>query len=532
MSTLRLVGFVLIAVSAWAAPNITGVYNAASWAPVALPNSGIAQGSIFTITGSGLGPTSLQQAFNYPLPTSQGLAGTRVQATVGGVTKDCIMIYTLASQVAAILPSATPTGTGSITLTYQGAQANFAIAVVAGNVGLLGLNQAGSGPGVFTDPSYNVITAVNAAHVGDTLIAWATGLGPIGDNETVAPPQVDLHTGAQVFVGGMPAVVEYAGRGSSPGLDQINFVVPNGVVGCKVSVAVKVAGITSNFVTLPIALSGQNICSDPVAGITASDLQKGQTAGEFRAAGLSLTRLPGSSDKATAGFASFDFNSLIRSYGYNAAGSVGSCLVYESVSDKPNTDDPTVPRFLDAGASVTIKGPGGTQTLSLDSKGNYSARLGGGGTGLPPYLNPGTYTMSGSGGADVGPFSTSLTIPQPVVSNLPTTVGREQDLPITWTRSDGNAAILILGLNYVPLPTAGRAAFVEFLCTADPSAGQFTIPSYVLSTLPPDGVESEGQKGFDLIVASVVASRFTAPGIDAGLFSGVISNTGVAVAIQ
>ncbi len=55
----------LAATAAFAAPNIFGLYNGATWAPVALPNSGVAQGSIFTITGTGLGPAALQQAFSY-----------------------------------------------------------------------------------------------------------------------------------------------------------------------------------------------------------------------------------------------------------------------------------------------------------------------------------------------------------------------------------------------------------------------------------------------------------------------------------
>jgi uncharacterized protein (TIGR03437 family) len=48
------------------------------------------------------------------------LGGTAVRATVNGVAKDLILIYTSAKQVAAILPSDTPEGTGTITVTYNG----------------------------------------------------------------------------------------------------------------------------------------------------------------------------------------------------------------------------------------------------------------------------------------------------------------------------------------------------------------------------------------------------------------------------
>jgi hypothetical protein len=69
-----------------AAPAITGVYNAGSWIPASLPNSGVAQEAYFTVTGSGLGPSTLVVAGSYPLPTTQGQGGTTVQVKVGAAT--------------------------------------------------------------------------------------------------------------------------------------------------------------------------------------------------------------------------------------------------------------------------------------------------------------------------------------------------------------------------------------------------------------------------------------------------------------
>src|ERR1700679_292104 len=111
------------------APAITGIYNAASWLPSNLPNSGVAQGALFTVTGTGLGPSTLLEQFSYPLPTTQGLGVTTIQVNVGGVTETCIMVYTWDLQVTAILPSATPVGNGTLTVSYQGATASFAIQV-------------------------------------------------------------------------------------------------------------------------------------------------------------------------------------------------------------------------------------------------------------------------------------------------------------------------------------------------------------------------------------------------------------------
>src|SRR5580698_6909754 len=96
---VRLVGAIVICVffaaGLTAAPNIAGVYNAASWVVAHQTNSAIAKGAIFTVTGTGLGPTTIQHANSYPLPTTEGLAGTTIQVTVNGVTKNCIMVYRL-----------------------------------------------------------------------------------------------------------------------------------------------------------------------------------------------------------------------------------------------------------------------------------------------------------------------------------------------------------------------------------------------------------------------------------------------------
>jgi len=54
----------------------------------------------------------LFQQASFPLPTIDGLAGVTVQASVGGAIVDCILVSISATEVAAILPSSTPIGTG------------------------------------------------------------------------------------------------------------------------------------------------------------------------------------------------------------------------------------------------------------------------------------------------------------------------------------------------------------------------------------------------------------------------------------
>ena len=111
------------------------------------------------------------------------------------------MIYTIATQVAAIPPSYTPAGTGSLTVSYRGAQGAIAIRVVKNSVGIFAVNEKGSGPGIIANVSYQVRVPTDSAHPGDILVVWATGLGPVTGDETEPPTPVDLGAGVQVFVG-------------------------------------------------------------------------------------------------------------------------------------------------------------------------------------------------------------------------------------------------------------------------------------------------------------------------------------------
>src|SRR5579862_3843380 len=116
------------------APAPAAVLNPASNIPAGLPNSGIAQGSIFVVYGTNLGPANIAQPSALPLPNSLG--GTSISVTVGGTTVNAPLIYSLNSQVAGVLPSSTPTGTGTLTVTYNGANGTTPIQVVQTNFGI------------------------------------------------------------------------------------------------------------------------------------------------------------------------------------------------------------------------------------------------------------------------------------------------------------------------------------------------------------------------------------------------------------
>ncbi len=480
--------FVIVsAVSLRAAPQILQVVNAAAWLPPDLPNSGVAEGAFFTIKGTQLGPATLVQAAIYPLPTTAGLGGTTVTVTVNGTVENCIMYYASNTQVAGIIPSATPVGTGTITVTSTFGSVSAPITIQQRNFGTFTLNQGGSGPAVVTDANYNVITMFNPAYPGEELILWGTGLGPVSGNETEPQTQMDLNTGVQVFVQNQSAQVAYGGRTQFPGEDQINFFVPAGVTGCKVSLAVLVGGVTGNVTTFSVAPQGQPTCGDTYDDLTQANLQKALSAGKFTIGNVALSRIANLNDILVAGYETFTSAELEASYGGFLGPSLNSCLAYEVTGEFLTITDPVTGTFVSGGSSLTLAGPNGLKVMPQVTVGNYSGTVA---DAPSQFIVPGTFGASDGAGLPsngVGPFTWSLTLPPYVQpTNMPSSVNLSQDLTLNWSGGSAYPVVSIFGYSYVTISGTNNA-FAEFVCTAPGSAGTFTVPAVMLNLLPPSG---------------------------------------------
>lgn len=557
---MRLVTFcaVVLALAVTAAaqtPSIRagadGVVNNASYVPRGLPNSSVAQGSIFAIFGSNLGPATLAQQPSYPLQKTLG--GTSVKVTVGGTPVDAIPIYTVAGQVGAVLPSNTPTGDGTVTVTYNGAtSASHPISVVPSSVGIFTLNQAGTGPAVITDTNYNVITINNSAQPGQTLIIWSTGVGPISGNDANQPSPTNL-TGIplQVYIGGSLAPIQYAGRsGCCSGLDQVMVTVPSGVSGCYVSlIVVSNNTVASNGATIPVATNG-GACTD-ANGIVSTDLTAllgksninfgylsvGRSTSQSAAITVGGITIPGSTtttDDASGVFLRYTPQQLTYSQGLFSQASIGSCTVYRYKGSTTQAVDPIKPVYLDAGPSISLTGGTTPQTLTRNATiGFYTLPISGG--TLPSFIpsGGGTFTFSnGSGGADVGAISNaSIALAAPITwTNMDsiTNVNRTQGQPITWSGGNPNTFVEISGISmYLVGTDTSSAEVVGFTCTAPVSAGNFTIPAAVLMQLPPS---SASIGGITIPTGSLSVgnysnpAKFTATGIDLGYVSAYVTN--------
>ncbi len=527
--------------------NADGVVSAATYLASGFPNSGIAQGSIFLVFGSGLGPAAVKQASTFPLPTTAGLAGTSIKVTVGSTSKDAIMLYTVAGQVAAVLPSSTPVGVGTLVLTYNGAASDPApIHVVKSSFGAFTLNQGGSGTAVITTPAFAVVTLLASSKPGDVITLWGTGLGPVTGDEAGGPLPGDLKSlNVKVWVGGAPAQVLYRGRsGCCTGLDQVAIKIPNGVQGCFVPVAVQVGGVISNFPSIPISPNG-NTCSDP-AGLSAAMLQQAANGQNIKVGTILLSRFTSnfkntpigdlvvSQDAGSAFFYSFTPSQLIASRGITALNAFGSCVVWQcrGAACVPDSQALNLTR-LDAGSAITVTGPNGPKPLTKTSTGAYTASLGGG-LNDPNYLDPGSYAVTGPGGSAVKAFTANLSISASPIDfqaqqngqDLSGTISRAQDVNITWHGGGSSGYAVIVGTSTSDATSDAPQVTATFSCTEKNSVGHFTVPSWVLSALPASGTLSQGglsvSNGFLLMGSYPDFATFPATGLDYGFATSLV----------
>jgi uncharacterized protein (TIGR03437 family) len=561
-SSTKILGVFLLVGAAHAQPMITGgPVNAASYALSGLPNANIAQGSMFILFGQNLGPAGQANASSFPLPTQLG--GTSITAKVGGTAVNAIMLYSNSAQVAAILPSSTPIGAGTLTLSFNDKSSNAVpIQVVASTLGIFTRNQSGSGPGVLfnfnSQADQPVNSLVTAAHPGQVLTLWGTGLGKVSGIEADGPLPGNLSVPVSVYVGNQLVTPTYKGRsGCCAGIDQIVFTVPQGVEGCYVSVAVVAGGVISNFATIAVTSSG-TICSDPT-GLSTAALQKVQSGGTLTVADILVANIEVSDPVLGAGEQTVQLGSgHFRHYtasgdvlastrgavgGLDGLPSVGSCnvnsLSYQGYisSAVPSNNDPVNQVGVSAGAALNITGPDGGQQWPQQNKGSAAqpdyaydmqgSIIGGGipnqTSVLPVYLVPGNFTINdGSGGPQVGPFSAMLTIPSSTVTwtneSAFSNISRSSDLTVTWSGGATGGIVGVLGSSADP----STAAEAQFACVTQADAGTFTVPAWVLSALPASATDpSVGAKVGFLTIATTLTSPilFQATGVDVGFFN-------------
>jgi uncharacterized protein (TIGR03437 family) len=470
--------------------SANGILNATGYQTLLAPDT------VFVVFGTGLGPATIAGASapNYPAT----LSGTSINFTPsgGGSPIAAKMVYTLATQVAGLLPSSIAPGNYSVTLTYNGqTSAAQAVAVVARSFGIATSNSAGNGPAQATIGNVNNgislvrMTAgsvsfggftwtLGPAHPGDALVLWGTGGGADAANDTGGTSGDQTAAGNfSVSVNGTAIVPLYAGASSGfPGLWQINFTLPSTIAAdCFAFVQVSAGGQLSNGATIAIAPAGQSSCSGVISPATLSKLDSGS--GNVTMAGLNIGQIEfatGSQTTVGGVINQYTVAEFLLPY---VGPKVGACTVldetYPTGGKEPSAPDAT----LDAGTLV-VSGPGGlAQTV-----GKVATPLG------PVYNSPvsvtngGTYTLSGAGGSQVGPFRISTTFPPGFsVVNFGSlaTINRALPLTINWIGTGFNQVLIQITTQ---LQTSTIHS-VTVTCPVPASLNTFNVPTAALAHL-------------------------------------------------
>ncbi len=226
-------------------PRISGVVSGMSFLPAQ-----IAPGLIFSIFGSGMGPSMPVTAQVQPDQTlAQSLGG--VQVLVNGIS--CPLLYVSDGQINAIAPYALYTkDAATVEVHYNGVISNVVpVDVSPTSPGIFSQSSGGSGPGAILNEDHSLNTTVNPAAKGTIISLFGGGEGqttPQGIDGLIAPigpisslPQPILPIA--VTIGGIPATdITYAGAApqQTAGLLQINVRIPANATSGEVPVVIQI----------------------------------------------------------------------------------------------------------------------------------------------------------------------------------------------------------------------------------------------------------------------------------------------------
>jgi uncharacterized protein (TIGR03437 family) len=452
------------------------------------------------------------------------------------------MVYSMATQVSGLLPSSIAPGTYAVTVTYQTATSSSQnVTVAARSLVLASADSSGNGPAQANDGAVNnsmslirlttgsqsiggTTWTLTPAHPGDPVILWGTGGGADPKNDTGGSSGDQTAEGNfQVNVDGTEITPFYSGTATVyPGLWQVNFDLPADIApDCFASVQVTANGMTSNALTISIAAPGQPTCSssDPTSitnVLSAASLAK-LDAGELIIEGFfGLLKFPGF-EEASGDFLGFTATELAI---INGGPRFGACFVSDitgALSSYPGLPS----KVYNAGNTIALAGPNvaaGTVESIENPPAYYGLEL------TPGTLVPGTYTVTGSGGPDIGPFTATTVFPAsftPTNIGSITTIDHTQPLTITWTESGVNTVQINVTTDAVVGGTADDPVEhnVSVQCHVDASLGTYTIPAAALGKLLLSSNVAELQ-----VIGLTEKNAFTAPvvaggQIDYGYFS-------------
>ncbi len=506
-------------------PVASTVVNAASYSQSFTSTVGhnIAGGSIATVFGTNLA-ASTQTANSTPLPFSLG--GTSV--SVNGVAAP--LFYVSPTQINFQAPSPPMSGGaddppgassahGIVVVTAAGSSAVYTGQGTDSAMGIFTVDGSGCGRGdvlnVNPDGAVSLNSPANSVSPGSYLTVYSTGLGLVygGPPDGSPAPSSPLMTASSGAAGVFDSVIDYTLErynwdGRAPGMigvDQVNVAVPAGTrEGCAVpfQVLAGLYGFISQPVTISVRKGGGTCVDPPMAGYGLITWEK---AVSTTAAGVATE-----TDTVTA--------SLLVAPGMQAPSLLPPAPVENSY--RYFGASCPIPGYRSLGAgTVTVQGPGfgpvpaaasPLQQGQVSGLTMYQAALPAG------TIQPGSLSVTASGGADVGAFQSSVQMP-PEIRFTTALAGIgfpcNQGVTIRWTGGDPNAWVTVSQL-FNPADAYSVQNYSQAVRVSD---GALTV------NMPPNGPPTcKNQPSWPLkLVVQVIpdpseVAAFSAPGLSLG----------------
>jgi uncharacterized protein (TIGR03437 family) len=491
---------VSLTVTGAGAPVFSGasVYNALGY------QTKLAPGAMFVVFGSGMGPASLAAGSAPDYPNTLGGTSITLTPASGGPAINARIVYTVASQIAGLLPSSIAPGTYAMRVTYNSlTSAPQNVTVVARSFGIATSNSAGTGTAQATIGNLNGGVSLtrfttgsvsfggnnwtlSPAHPGDTIVLWGTGGGADAQNDNGGSSGDQTAAGNFIVTAGTQQITPlYAGTSFGyPGLFQINFKLPIDIAtDCFTTVKVTAGGDVSNTVVIPIAAVGQTSCTDP--STPASVLSKLDSGANINFGAFVIAKITGQSTitQETASGAVLSFTPSEWTI-LNSGPVFGACRLYDRTYPQDGKDPGNPDSFLNAGTRLPLSGPNlaagsGLGVSATPSGPSYLASM-----NLGTLAN-GSYTISGTGGTDVGPFNSTTVFPTSFTAtnfSSITTINRSQPLTFTWTGTGIDQVGIIIATS---LTTTGLQHLTTLQCNVPSGPGTYTVSPAALATLLP-----------------------------------------------
>jgi uncharacterized protein (TIGR03437 family) len=386
--------------------------------------------------------------------------------------------------VLVLIPSDTPLGhqTG-VNVDYQFQGRNLTgtatVACVGSLFGFFTLG-FGYGPALAVQGNGQKNTFLHPALPGDIVSLWGTGMGD------ATPDQFT------VLLGGHAAPVLYAGPAPGlPGVDQVNFLVPNDPAipdGCSVALEVDVANFRSNVSQLSKA-SSPGPCESGI-GLSVDQLAQLDAGGTVDVVSFyihsAVTLQRDGSFGRTESFSAFNdaFNARIIGPGPLFADDVVySCRRPPLVAPLAGADVVGQGGKADIGPIIVLTGPSSSDTVpgTLSQyvlnppEGTPAPSLDG---VSPSYFTPGTWQVTGGGNPIIGPYQSQINVPPTIqVTNYPDlqSIDATMDLLVQWNPAGyGSSDLVTLGVTI--------ASLSAITCQAHATDGQITVPAKLIQS--------------------------------------------------